>query len=277
MQTLGKLIGIVGISLGLLVGCQSSQPREESPDLSSVSPVESPASSDVAATSGLLDAPRTYCYTAETETLTGFLNFNLDESGAVEGRGDATIHDEAAGYFSSYTQTFEGTKEGDRLNLAVVTQIEGSTLNEQETWTLTPTTLQARNVLYSLTDCSAVPSPTAEEPANPVAEAPIGADPAMEPVRVQFDPGSNFTVLENAVIRGTRDQYLLDAQAGQTMNLEISSLEENAVFDLVAPDGQTLEQEATEATVTLPESGDYQIIVGGTRGNASYQLRVEIN
>ena len=60
------------------------------------------------------------------------------------------------------------------------------------------------------------------------------------------------------------------------MNLKISSLENNAVFDVISPDGKTIKQEATTLREKLPANGDYQIVVGGTRGNATYELTVEI-
>ena len=75
--------------------------------------------------------------------------------------------------------------------------------------------------------------------------------------------------------------YLLDAQKGQTMQVRITSLEHNAVFAIVAPPNGTsprrlLQQEVVTCTTVLPATGDYQIIVGSTRGNASYQLEVTI-
>lgn len=65
------------------------------------------------------------------------------------------------------------------------------------------------------------------------------------------------------------------------MSIRIMSLEDNAVFDVVAPPNKlgqrrTLKQEAVTWSNTLPETGDYQIVVGSTRGNASYRLQVTI-
>lgn len=94
--------------------------------------------------------------------------------------------------------------------------------------------------------------------------------------RIRFLRGSNSTTVQSAVVRGTRDTYLLNARARQTMTVSISSVENNAVFDIVAPNGQNLKQEATSFTGTLPAAGDYKIVVGGTRGNATYRLQVSI-
>lgn len=94
--------------------------------------------------------------------------------------------------------------------------------------------------------------------------------------RIQFAPGAVNAFVEGGVVRGTRNIYLLRAKKGQTMTLKITSLEQNAVFDIQAPNGKFLQQEATSWRGELPLTGDYSVIVGGTRGNASYKLDVMI-
>lgn len=94
--------------------------------------------------------------------------------------------------------------------------------------------------------------------------------------RIQFPRGAVGTVVENSVVRGDRDIYLLRAQRRQTMTLKITSLEQNAVFDIKAPNGEYLKQGVTSWNGVLPRTGDYSIIVGGTRGNATYALDVTI-
>lgn len=100
--------------------------------------------------------------------------------------------------------------------------------------------------------------------------------------RVRFARGKNSTTLNGSVIRGDRDTYLLGAREGQTMTVRITSLEDNAVFQIYTPGGKaTLEgagegEDATEWTGEIPATGDYVIIVGGTRGNATYKLTVKI-
>jgi hypothetical protein len=66
------------------------------------------------------------------------------------------------------------------------------------------------------------------------------------------------------------------------MSVRISSLEDNAVFQIYEPGGkQSLpgageRDDAQQWSGELPTSGDYTIIVGGTRGNATYTLKVTI-
>lgn len=109
-----------------------------------------------------------------------------------------------------------------------------------------------------------------------IVEPNLLAQQSPRPRRIRFQRGASSAVVENSVVRGTRDTYLLGARAGQRMTLNITSLENNAVFDIVAPNGEMIHQETTSRSFRLPSTGDYQVIVGGTRGNASYRLRVEI-
>jgi hypothetical protein len=65
------------------------------------------------------------------------------------------------------------------------------------------------------------------------------------------------------------------------MTVKIASVENNASFAVLAPPNKagqrrTLTADAVNWTVTLPASGDYQIIIGSSRGNASYKLQVTI-
>ncbi|WP_155897911.1 hypothetical protein [Allocoleopsis franciscana] len=94
--------------------------------------------------------------------------------------------------------------------------------------------------------------------------------------RIRFARGASSALVEDAVVRGTRDIYRLGAKAGQKMTVSITSVENNAVFDIISPKQKLLKQEATSWTTQLPATGDYSIVVGGTRGNATYKLRVEI-
>lgn len=95
--------------------------------------------------------------------------------------------------------------------------------------------------------------------------------------RMRFSRGANAASVSTSVVRGTRDTFLVAANRRQTMTVSITSLEKNAVFDIQGPNGQIIKQEATSWSGVLPTTGDYRIIVGGTRGNASYRLRVSVN
>lgn len=100
--------------------------------------------------------------------------------------------------------------------------------------------------------------------------------------RIRFARGADSVVLEGSVMRGERDRYLVKARARQVMTVSLTSAENNAVFQIYRPGGRkTLAgagegEDAVTWSGKLPVSGDYQIVVGGTRGNASYKLEVKI-
>ena len=99
--------------------------------------------------------------------------------------------------------------------------------------------------------------------------------------RLKFAKGRSAATVSGAVIRGDQDTYIIGARKGQTMRVKITSLEKNAVFDVKDADGNYLQDagesdDATNWTGDLPSTGDYEITVSGTRGNATYKLTVSI-
>ncbi len=129
----------------------------------------------------------------------------------------------------------------------------------------------------TITPSSATPTP--EVKASPVVVAPKTESGIK---RISFDAGESSATVSDSVIRGERSIYVVGAKSGQTMSVEITSLEDNAVFQIQTPSGKFLADaadgdDATTWDGTLPASGDYKIIVGGTRGNASFKLTVSID
>lgn len=221
--------------------------------------------------------PATYCYTVENANLTGAVRLTVDSAAQVSGDSSVSIHNDEAGYYSSYAQKFSGNLTGNQANLAVITWIEYDRQSEETIWTITPETLTVQDDTFTAADCGA------EAVVNPFAGPDgLGAvdllgDLANQPgQRVQFASGTSGATLENALVRGERDLYALNAQGGQAMTLDISSLESNAVFDVISPSGYVLVREGINENILLPQTGDYRIIVGGTRGNATYRLDVAI-
>lgn len=100
--------------------------------------------------------------------------------------------------------------------------------------------------------------------------------------KVRFAKGSSSTTISGAVIRGDRDRYYVGAKKGQTMSVKITSLEDNAVFQIFLPGEQEAlsgageEDDAMKWSGELPDDAEYVIVVGGTRGNATYKLTISI-
>ena len=110
---------------------------------------------------------------------------------------------------------------------------------------------------------------------------------------IRFAPGKSQATVSGGVVRGERNVYKLVARAGQRLSLNITSLENNAVFTVYAPgaaystDADGMVDVSGEAIAgghdgiatwagKLPKTGRYLVIVGGTRGNADYKLTVSI-
>jgi len=115
----------------------------------------------------------------------------------------------------------------------------------------------------------------------------------VEPIR--FARGAWRVTISGAVIRGERSLYSVDAKAGQRLTVNVSAVENNAVFQLYAPGahpeqrdygvavvgkalvGAAEGDDATKWTGVLQQNGAYFVAVGPLRGNATYSLTVAIH
>ncbi|MEV0360585.1 hypothetical protein AB0H71_31470 [Nocardia sp. NPDC050697] len=93
---------------------------------------------------------------------------------------------------------------------------------------------------------------------------------------LKLQPGTSSGGIGGAVVRGDSDTYILEARSGQLFTAGLGSVEDNAVFTLIAPDGTILAIEETYTEVWLPLSGDYVLDIAPTRGNTEYYLQLEI-
>lgn len=217
-----------------------------------------------------------YCYEAETDDISGVVRLMVNPDQTVRGDSQASIHNEEASYYSSYRQDFSGTLDGNQLDLDVTTWIEYDVQNDQQTWTVSAQQLDDTRNVYSSVDCELVQNLFVNADGLEAEDLTAYAT-AVHEQRVQFPAGSTSTTVERGVVRAERDVLLLGAQGGQEMTLNISSLEDNAAFDVVSPSGQIMVTESTSEQLLLPETGDYKVIVGSTRGNTTYQLYIEID
>lgn len=143
--------------------------------------------------------------------------------------------------------------------------------------TLTPAQPTAAPVQPTL----APAQPTAAAPL-PTAAPPTGQPGAPQgPARISFAPNATSAAVEGAAIRGERRFYVLWAAAGQKMDVQLSSLEQNGAVVINGPDGRPLPgaepgADAAAWSGLLPATGDYTFEVGPTRGNTTYRLSVSI-
>ena len=98
---------------------------------------------------------------------------------------------------------------------------------------------------------------------------------------IRFAVGALDVELNGTVISGERDRYTLSALAGENLDVIITSLEGNAVFTILGPDNNPLPgteegKDCNNWSVPIQVEGTYSILVGPTRGNATYSLKVKI-
>lgn len=92
---------------------------------------------------------------------------------------------------------------------------------------------------------------------------------------------SSATV-SGSVIRGERARHLVKAKAGQTLDVSITSDEDNAVFQIYSQgEKETLPgagemDDAKKWSGKTSSDGEYVIVVGPTRGNATYKLTYSV-
>lgn len=104
------------------------------------------------------------------------------------------------------------------------------------------------------------------------------------PTRINFAPGSTAATVTGTVTFPNRVCYVLGAQAGQTLNVTITSPGELANFLVRAADASVnggvplkrLESEARTVALELPVTGDYIICVATPEGTVNFSLTVAI-
>jgi len=109
-------------------------------------------------------------------------------------------------------------------------------------------------------------------------------DEASEATRINFAPDTTSATVEGSVIFPTRLCYILEASAGQEMQVAISSGGALANFLVRAADQsinggvplKRLENEDRNWQTILPASGDYLICVATAEGAVAYTLTVTI-
>lgn len=94
---------------------------------------------------------------------------------------------------------------------------------------------------------------------------------------IRFAPGGISATISSAVVRAEAEIYTFDTNDDVTAFVTITSVENNAVFQIYDPFGEQLAFESTNSSWAIEDAGLYTIIVTGTRGNASFDLTLELS
>lgn len=88
--------------------------------------------------------------------------------------------------------------------------------------------------------------------------------------------------VSGSVIRGERARHTVNGKAGQTLEVNVTSDEDNAVFQIYLPGekgtlpGAGEMDDAKKFSGKVPTDGEYVIVVGPTRGNTTYKLNYSV-
>jgi len=95
--------------------------------------------------------------------------------------------------------------------------------------------------------------------------------------RVQFRRGSSSATLQGKVSIVLPDTLLVGARAGQVMTVQLTSAQKSVRFSVMSPISTSLIADNTRSwTGTLPESGDYSILVDGDERGGTYSMTISI-
>lgn len=104
--------------------------------------------------------------------------------------------------------------------------------------------------------------------------------PTPAPERIRFDTGATSATVSGHLQASGSDEYVLEAQAGQTMSVELSFTQGRAILAIWGADGTVLMSDHAEASIfnrELPSSQDYYILVEGRPdGETDYRMTVAI-
>jgi hypothetical protein len=95
--------------------------------------------------------------------------------------------------------------------------------------------------------------------------------------RVQFRRGSSSATVQGKVSIALPDTLLVGARAGQVMTVQLTSAQKSVRFLVMSPQSTSLlADNARSWTGTLPETGDYHIIVDGDERGGTYSMTISI-
>jgi hypothetical protein len=95
--------------------------------------------------------------------------------------------------------------------------------------------------------------------------------------RVQFKRGTSSATLQGKVSIALPDTYLIGARAGQVMTVQLTAPRRSVTFMVMNSRTTAMLADNTRSwTGTLPETGDYHIVVGADEKGGTYVMTITI-
>ena len=94
---------------------------------------------------------------------------------------------------------------------------------------------------------------------------------------VSFEPGLDQANYVNDLRRTEAHSYEIQARAGQVLEVDLLSFENQAEVSIFAPTGVVMVREVTSAAVQLPLDGTYTVAVATSADSERYSLNLYIS
>lgn len=93
--------------------------------------------------------------------------------------------------------------------------------------------------------------------------------------RVQFKRGTSSTTFQGSVTPALSETYLVGARTGQVMTVKLTAPNKTVTFLVSSPTTALIGDNSRDWTGTLPENGDYMILVQADK-RATYSITISI-
>jgi hypothetical protein len=103
--------------------------------------------------------------------------------------------------------------------------------------------------------------------------------PPNEPIRIQFEPGAISASVSGHLFSGDRQEYLVRAQAGQEMTVELYADSTDTLLAIRGADSTLYKRGEVGGpffSFTLPATQDYVVTVVAAGGGATYTMVVTV-
>lgn len=172
------------------------------------------------------------------------------------------------------------TSPNDDVLLAVVGE-DGTPYKRYEnggpSWSFTLPTTQ--DYYIEAVSTGAATDYTVHVSISPLDGGNTGDFPPTDATRINFDPGTTSATINGSIAERATDFYVLQAQAGQVMSVDITSPNNNVLLTVVGEDGtpyKRYQNGPPSWSYTLPATQDYYIEAVSVGPATDYTLRVWI-
>ena len=138
----------------ILSACQAAEDKTPAPTPTPlITPTETPTPAPTTTSAAASLEPGKYCYFLKNETSTEGLQLTILENGSASAQYFGTIHNDASAYYAAFeTQLSNASLDNTgKATFSAITEVDGDTQHNQETWQFSKETATSVDHNFSLT------------------------------------------------------------------------------------------------------------------------------